>query len=254
MIRKRIIPVLLLKENKLIHRKNFNEETDIYVGDPINAINIFNQYQVDEMAFIDVTKKKDSINFNLLEKIAGEAFFPMTYGGYIKNIEDAKKIINIGFEKIIINSVIFENPNLVNELVKFFGSQSIIVSIDLYSQNEKYFLYDHKKGQITKKRFDDYASEIVKLNPGEILITHVNNDGEMNGYDLKFVDFVANFVNKPVIYKGGSLNYDGLKKVLTNSNINAVASSSIFIMKKKDGGIVLNYPNYEEKIKIYGNL
>ena len=99
MIRKRIIPVLLINDQKLIHRSNFDKNTDIYVGDPINAINIFNQYQVDEMVFIDVSKKNkyDKIDFDLLEVLTSEAFFPTTYGGGIKNLHDAKKIINIGF-------------------------------------------------------------------------------------------------------------------------------------------------------------
>ena len=111
MIRKRIIPVLLIKDKKLIHRSNFDQKTDVYVGDPINAINIFNQYQVDEMVFIDVSKKDtgQKIDFDLLKILTSEAFFPITYGGGINNLNDAKKIINIGFEKIIINSILFDN-------------------------------------------------------------------------------------------------------------------------------------------------
>jgi imidazole glycerol-phosphate synthase subunit HisF len=255
MIRKRIIPVLLINDQKLIHRSNFDKNTDIYVGDPINAINIFNQYQVDEMVFIDVSKKNkyDKIDFDLLEVLTSEAFFPTTYGGGIKNLHDAKKIINIGFEKIIVNSMLFDSPSFVSELVNYLGSQSVIASIDIYSEGGEYFLFDHKKQAKTDKKFKNYIDKIILLNPGEILITHVNNDGTMSGYDDRFFNDIVKLTNKPIIYKGGSRNYSDIKSALTN-NISALASSTVFIMKKKNGGIVLNYPNYEEKKDIYGNL
>ena len=251
-MRKRIIPVLLIKDSKLIHRINFNEKTDTYVGDPINAINIFNQYEVDEMVFIDLSFK-NKINFDLLEVLASEAFFPMSYGGGINNLEDAKKIINIGFEKIIINSMLLEAPDVVTDLVNYFGSQSVIASLDIYSDDNDYFLYDHKKNIKTDKLLKDSIKSIIALNPGEILLTHVNNDGTMLEHDLNLIHHALDVIDKPIIYKGGSKNYNNLKLTFKN-NINALASSTIFIMKKKDGGIVLNYPNKEEKIDIYGNL
>ena len=142
MIKKRIITVLLLKNKKLIHRINFDETTDTYVGDPINAINIFNQYQIDEMAFIDISKKNSEIDYELLKEITSEAFFPISYGGNIHSLESAKKVINIGFEKIILNSVLLKNPRLVNELVNYFGAQSIIASIDVFSNGENIYIYD----------------------------------------------------------------------------------------------------------------
>jgi imidazole glycerol-phosphate synthase subunit HisF len=255
MIRKRIIPVLLIKDKKLIHRSNFDQKTDVYVGDPINAINIFNQYQVDEMVFIDVSKKDagQKIDFDLLKILTSEAFFPITYGGGINNLNDAKKIINIGFEKIIINSILFDNPKLVVELVNYFGSQSVVGSIDIYSEGGEYFLFDHNKHVKTDMNLKNYIDQIISLNTGEILITHVNNDGNMIGYDSSFFNDIFRLIKKPIIYKGGSRNYSDIKSALTN-NISALASSTIFIMKKKNGGIVLNYPNYEEKKDIYGNL
>ena len=133
MLLKRIIPTLIMKNDELIHRSNFDKSTDRYVGDPINTINIFNQFQVDEIILLNIenSRYKKKINFDLLKDIAGEAFFPLTYGGGIDNCEDAEKIISLGFEKIAINNASFENKSFIEELSKKIGAQSVVISIDV---------------------------------------------------------------------------------------------------------------------------
>ena len=247
---KRLIPVLLIKEDGLIHRSKFDENTDLYVGDPINTINIFNDYEVDELILLDVSARKQSknINFNLLEEIAGEAFFPLAYGGFLQNIEECEKIIKIGFEKIILNSCTLGNFNFLSETIKQLGSQSVILSLNLIRNENEYYIFDYINKKIVKENLFDFINFINSLKVGEILINSVNLDGTMLGSDKKLIELFHNKLDIPLIYKGGIKNYKEINDIF-NYKIDAIASSTIFIMKKKGGGIVLNYPTGEEKNK-----
>lgn len=254
MIRKRIAPCLILNDEKLIHRKSFDYKTDRYIGDPINAVNIFNDYTVDEMFIIDITASavKRQINFDLLKDIAGEAFFPLAYGGGIKTANDAEKIISIGYEKIIINSEIIKNPNILKEINKLIGAQSIIVSIDIFIRESKYYIYDYIQKKIVNLNLKDFLNLIQKIGIGELLLTVVNLDGTMKGSNIEIIKSLSKDINIPLIYKGGAASIDDIKKVM-NTEANVFASSTLFIMKKLNGGIVFNYPSENEK-REYGIL
>ena len=250
MLLKRIIPVLIMKNDELIHRSNFDDTTDRYVGDPINAINIFNQFLVDEVILIDIenTRYNKPINFELLKDIAGEAFFPLTYGGGIKNIEDAEKIISLGYEKISINNCFFENKKLIEELSKRIGAQSIVVSFDILKENNSYHLYNYLKKTSRKITIDECLVYLSDLKVGELMITAVDLDGSMKGCDTELIKKIGKNINIPIIYKGGLSNLNEIE-TLFKIGVNAITSSSLFIMKKKNGGIVLNYPSDKEKSK-----
>tara|TARA_A100000164_G_C21761483_1_gene701819 strand:- start:195 stop:959 length:765 start_codon:yes stop_codon:yes gene_type:complete len=254
MLLKRIIPTLILKNGELIHRQNFDRNTERYVGDPINTINVYNQYLVDEVIILDIenSKFKKPINFNLLKDIAGEAFFPLTYGGGITNVEDAQKIISIGYEKISINNSFFINENLICELSKVIGAQSIVVSIDIIRHNNKYYLFDYLENSLRKIELNEFLHKLKDFNFGELMITSVDLDGTMNGCDLNIISETVKIVGVPVIYKGGLSSLNEIQ-VLFKKGVSAVASSTYFIMKKKGGGIVLNYLSTNEKTK-YENL
>ena len=254
MISKRIAPCLILNDDKLIHRKGFDDKTDRYIGDPINAVNIFNDYTVDEMFIIDITATavKRQINYDLLKDIAGEAFFPLAYGGGIKTANDAEKIISIGYEKIIINSEIIKNPNILKEINKLIGAQSIIVSIDIFIRESKYYIYDYIQKKIVNLNLKDFLNLIQKIGIGELLLTVVNLDGTMKGSNIEIIKSLSKDINIPLIYKGGAASINDIKKVM-NTEANVFASSTLFIMKKLDGGIVFNYPSENEK-REYGIL
>ena len=254
MISKRIAPCLILNDDKLIHRKGFDDKTDRYIGDPINAVNIFNDYTVDEMFIIDITATavKRQINYDLLKDIAGEAFFPLAYGGGIKTANDAEKIISIGYEKIIINSEIIKNPNILKEINKLIGAQSIIVSIDIFIRESKYYIYDYIQKKIVNLDLKDFLNLIQKIGIGELLLTIVNLDGTMKGSNIEIIKSLSKDINIPLIYKGGAASINDIKKVM-NTEANVFASSTLFIMKKLDGGIVFNYPSENEK-REYGIL
>lgn len=245
MLFKRIVPSLCLHYDKLIHRTKFNINSDRYVGDPLNAISVFNQYHVDEIILIDLfnTKENKEINFPLLKEISEEAFFPLTYGGGIKKIKDANKIITLGFEKILINQSKIVDVVFLNNLSKEIGAQSIVVSLNVYKNNDNYYLYDHLSGEIFSNNILDVINVLNSTSAfGELLFTLVNIDGTMNGCDLNFIKKFENESSVPLIYKGGVSSEDDIKAVL-KSNFNAVSSSSYFIMKKPNSGIVLNYPS-----------
>jgi len=250
MLLKRIIPTLIMKNDELIHRSNFNKSTDRYVGDPINTINIFNQFQVDEIILLNIenTKYNKKINFDLLKDIAGEAFFPLTYGGGINNCEDAEKIIALGYEKIAINNASFENKDFIEKLSKKIGAQSVVISIDVLKMNNEYYIYNYLENAPRKILLSRYLTELNNLNFGELMITLVNLDGTMTGCDISLLDQFDKNTRFPIIYKGGLASTDEIQ-ILFEKGVSAVASSTFFIMKKINGGIVLNYPSAKEKIK-----
>lgn len=250
MLSKRIIPCLLIDNEKLVHIKNFDKNKTRYIGDPINAINIFNDYEVDELVVLDINAtKRNLINFEFLKYLSDEAFFPLSYGGGIKNGIDAQHLINIGYEKIILNKHFFDNQNIINDCAKKIGSQSVIIALDVIYENNNYLLYDHYLSKKKNKSLDEVLKELNNYQYGELLITSVSNDGMMDQCNFDLIKYVENKITVPIIYKGGATNYEDIKKCL-KYNISAFSSGTIFIMKQKDGGIVLNYPSNSFKENI----
>ena len=252
MLIKRIIPVLLLKDRNLIHITKFDREKEIYVGDPINVVNIFNDYEVDEMILLDVNKTNTNtqVDIDYLKILSGEAFFPMSYGGGISSIQEAEQIIEAGFEKIIINNKNLENLDLTKLCIKAIGSQSVIASVDIINHEDNFFLYNYVKNEKVKINLLDYLKSLIEIGIGEICITNVRLDGSMLGSNTEILENLGNIFKVPIIYKGGAKDYSDIKKVF-KTKVSAFASSTLFIMKKPGGGIVLNYPSLKEKEDLY---
>ena len=247
MLAKRVIPCLILQDDRLIHLKKFDKKTIRYIGDPINVINVFNDYGVDEIIILDIFATiNNKINYNLLKQLTEEAFFPMSYGGGIQSVNDAEKLINFGFEKVIINNKFNNNLKTIKEYVSVIGSQSVILSLDLIFEDNHYYIYDYVHEKIVRIKIQDLFSTIKDIGVGELMICCVNKDGTMSGFDNKLIELIQNKISIPLIYKGGLKSYDDIKIVL-NNNVDAISSSTLFIMKKKDGGIVLNYPSESYK-------
>ena len=200
------------------------------------------------MFIIDITasKKRRKINFDLLESIAGEAFFPLAYGGGIRKANEAEKIISIGYEKVILNSQVIKSPNILLDINKAIGAQSIVVSIDIILKDLNYCIYDHIGKKTVSLDLKKYLRIIQKLGIGEILVTLVDLDGTMKGTNIDFINYIKGEVDVPLIYKGGARSAEDIKKII-DTEVSAFTSSTIFIMKKLDGGIVFNYPSNKEK-------
>lgn len=247
MLSARVIPALLLKNDALVKTVNFKNPG--YIGDPINTCRIFNELEVDELCFLDITasKEKREPNYSILKEISSECFMPLSYGGGITNVDMAEKIFKIGFEKVVINSAALDNPELISQLSKSFGSQSVIVSIDLKrSFFGKQIVVSHSG---SKKRKDvtpvDWLKKVEELGAGEILLTSVDQEGTWSGFDLAIVESLANSVEIPVIAHGGAGSIDDIEAAI-KIGASAVALGSMVVYQAKGFGVLVNFPDRQK--------
>jgi imidazole glycerol-phosphate synthase subunit HisF len=244
MLRTRIIPTLLLRNESLVKTMRFGKFT--YVGDPCNTVRIFNELEVDELLFLDITAtlEKRSPNLRVLADIASECFMPLGYGGGIRTLEDAKSVFDIGFEKIVINSYAIENPDFIRQLASTYGSQAVIVSIDVKKNIwRRYQVRTHSGQQASKRDPVEWAKQLESLGAGEILLTSMDREGSWEGFDLDLVRGVANAVSIPVIAHGGAGTLEHIKEVVTQADASAVGLGSMVIFQKKDMGVLINFPD-----------
>jgi cyclase len=244
MLKTRIIPCLLLKDSSLVKTINFKKYN--YIGDPINTVRIFNELEVDELIFLDIfaSKNNSNINFKLLKEIANECFMPLSYGGNIRSVDDAKQIFEIGFEKIVINSNSFGNLELIKKLSQYFGNQSIIGSIDIKkSFFGKKRIFSH---HATIKQIEDviiWAKKLENVGVGELLITSVDREGTWEGYDIELIKQITDSVQVPVIANGGAGEIEHLRQVVKRANASACAVGSMVLYQKKGMGVLVNFPD-----------
>lgn len=241
MQRTRIIPTLLLQDSGLVKTIKFKNPK--YVGDPINAVRIFNEKEVDELVLLDIkaTVEKAEPNFKEIEEIVSEAFMPIGYGGGINKIEHIEKLFKIGVEKIILNSAAFTNENLIQEASSIYGSQSIVVSIDVKKDLwGEYRIYTHSGSNKVKDNLIEIVNKFQKLGAGEILINSIDKDGTMTGYDVALIEMVSKVLDIPVIASGGA---GGIKDIVAaiNSGASAVAGGSMFIYQGIHRAVLLSY-------------
>ena len=251
MYRPRIIPVLSLSNNALVKTIKFKDE--IYIGDPINAVKIFNDLKADELVFLDInaSKNKSSISLEFIKKIAEEAFMPFAVGGGINDLNLAKDLINNGAEKVVINTSLSKKPKLIIDIVKMFGSQSVIGSIDIkeniFGKNYAYIYGGTKK---VKQELRDYILFVEDLGVGEILINTIKNDGLMIGYNTDIIEFVNSITTVPIIACGGANNLNDMANIISHG-AHAAAAGSLFLFHSRTKGILINYPTDEELYELF---
>ena len=247
MLRTRIIPALLLRNESLVKTVKFGKFT--YVGDPANTVRIFNELEVDELLFLDISasREKRGPNLKVLRDIADECFMPLGYGGGIKTFGDGKAIFEIGFEKVVVNFSSFKKSNLINDLSKHFGSQAIIASIDVRKTlfgGQKVFTLNG-----TRNTFNNpitWAKKVEEMGAGEILLTSIDHEGTWNGFDYELVQSVADAVSIPVIAHGGAGTIEHIQNVVKESHASAVALGSMVVFQKKGMGVLVNFPDKRE--------
>ena len=247
----RVIPTLLLKNNGLVKTIKFKNER--YIGDPINAVKIFNEKEVDEIIFLDInaTKTAQQPNFEMLERISSECFMPLAYGGGIKTIDQVQKIFRIGVEKVIINSAAFNNFNFIKSIINVVGSQSVIISIDVKkSIFGKYKVYSHLFNKNMEIELMELLDIVNQIGVGEVFINSVDRDGMMNGYDIGLIKLVSSNIDMPVVACGGAGNYGHLKDGLKLGGAHAVSAGSMFVYHGKHNAVLINYLDKEELDKI----
>lgn len=249
--RPRLIPCLLIKDHGLVKTTKFSKPR--YLGDPINAVKIFNGKGIDELCILDITASSENRgpDFEFLKDISSEAFVPLSYGGGITNPAQAEKLFSIGYEKVVVNTAFVKTPEVIREIAGIAGSSSVVVSIDV--RNE---LFGKLACYINagKERVDvdpaDLARKAELLGAGEILLNSITRDGTMQGYDLKLVKRIVDSVSIPVIACGGAKDIFDFKKVLHEAGAHAAAAGSLFFYYGPQKALLLTAPREEDLIEI----
>ena len=251
MFRPRVIPVLLIKGNGLVKTVGFKSPK--YIGDPINAVRIFNELESDEIIFLDITASVDgrTISTDLVKNIGDEAFMPFAVGGGIRELVQVREIISAGAEKVVINTSFPKNYKLVSEIAEVYGCQSVIVSIDTKKNIfGKYKVYTHGGMKSTKLGPVEHAINAEDHGAGEIFINSISKDGITTGYDYDIIAAVSDAVTIPVIACGGAGHYDHFKMAI-NSGASAVAAGSMFVYHGPRNAVLINYPDKDELLKLF---
>jgi cyclase len=251
MLRTRIIPVLLLRNKGLVKTVKFKEGK--YIGDPINAVKIFNDKEVDELVLLDIDASKENRkpDFDAIKDIASEAFMPLAYGGGINELDDIKKLFSIGVEKVIINSAALQNINLITEAAEVFGDQSIVISIDVTKNFwGKYQIFSHTNKKHNNQDLLEFAKLASNSGAGEIILNNVDLDGTQLGYDLNLIQYISKSINIPLVACGGAGNVNDLKLGF-DAGASALAAGSIFIYHGPHKAVLINFPNQQQLKKIF---
>lgn len=245
-IRPRIIPVLLMDDRDLIKTINFKDRT--YLGDPVNAVKIFNRKRIDELSILDIGAAKNNRepDFEILKDIASEAFMPLACGGGITSVDQVHELLAIGYEKVVINSELVRHPELIKKSAEHFGCQSVVASIDAKLSNGKYKCAIVDGTEIIDKTPVELAIEAERLGAGEILINSVDRDGMMQGYDIDLVKSIVSSVKIPVTAVGGAGGIKDLKAVLEQGHAHAAAGGSMFVYYGRLKAVLITAPSEEE--------
>lgn len=246
MIRPRVIPALLLKGQGLVKTVKFKDPK--YLGDPINIVRIFNDKEVDELIFLDITATNEGRRppFERLAKITSECFMPLGYGGGIRSLEDVKTLLGLGVEKVILNTAAVEIPSLVTEAAEYAGSQAVVISMDVKrGLLGKYEVFTRSGTKATGLDPVRHAQEMERRGAGELFVNSIDRDGTMQGYDLELVRRVAQAVSIPVIACGGAGNLQHLAEAI-RAGASAAAAGSMFVFQGPLRGVLISYPSQEE--------
>lgn len=247
---KRIMPCLLYDGKSLVKTVRFKSPN--YIGDPINAIKIFNDKEVDEIVLLDIkaSKTQSPINFKEIAKFASESFMPFSYGGGVKCLDDFRNLFSLGIEKVVVNSLLFSNPSVVKYAIEEFGSQSVIASVDVkknFFGKKKVYSHAGCKVNFELESLIKFLEEDIKV--GEILITSVDQEGTWNGFDKDLVLQVIQASKVPIIANGGAGTIENLKEILYQTNAGAAALGSMAVYQKKGMGVLIGFPKRENVIK-----
>lgn len=251
MLKTRIIPCLQLIGDSLVKTVKFGNHG--YIGDPINTVRIFNELEIDELCFLDIraTVEGREPNLEILQQISNECFMPLAYGGGVKDFETAKKILSIGFEKLVVNTEGFKNPLFITALSAHFGAQAVIASIDVKKNLwGKYNVFIKDGTEKTGVDPVEWAAKVQELGAGEILLTSMDKDGTWSGFDVELTRRVSEAVSIPVIANGGAGNIQHIGEVVKSGHASAVSLGSMVVYQKKEMGVLVNFPDKQELEKI----
>lgn len=252
MLATRLMPCLLMSNGALVKTVKFKNPT--YVGDPINAVRIFNQKEVDELILLDIeaTTHHRGIDYETLEKLVSECFMPICYGGGVNSLEDMRRLFNLGIEKVSLGTAAFDNPDLIRTAAAEFGSQAIVVSLDVkksffgaYSVRTQQGIKDTKLSPLAAAKY------VEQLGAGEIILYSIDRDGTWSGFDLKLIQDVVGAVGLPVVASGGAGSLDDIQSAVRQAGASAVAIGSMAVFQGKDLGVLIKFPSRKDQEAIF---
>lgn len=252
MSRLRVIPVLLVDRARLIKGTKFRNHK--YIGDPTNAIKIFNEKEVDELILLDITATDQARepDYNFLDEISSEAFFPLGYGGGINSVKQVEKLLRLGIEKVVLGTSAFMSPELIRSIVDAVGSQSVVVSIDYKTtllRGSKVYI---KNGKInTGISPKDFARNMEDLGVGELIITSIEREGTGKGYDVEMLSELSHSLTIPIVASGGAAKTSDFIKARDVGNVQAVSAGSMFVFYGPNRAVLINYPSYENLTELF---
>ncbi len=252
MLKSRITPCLLVHDKGLVKTVKF--KTGKYVGDPINAVRIFNEKEVDELIVLDIdaTVKGSEPDYTMIKNLASECRMPLCYGGGVKTAEQAERILSLGVEKIAISSAAIEDPEIITEIAEQAGSQSVIIVLDVKKRRfgGRYEVLTHNGTKNTKLCPFELVGRLENLGVGEFVINSIDQDGVMKGYDQSLIDNIYEKINVPMTALGGASSLDDIKGVVEKHGIIGAAAGSLFVFKGIYRAVLINYPDPKTKQKL----
>lgn len=249
----RVVPVLLLQDGLLVKTTRFKKPA--YVGDPINAVRIFNEKEVDELVVLDMdpARGRGSVSTDLLEEIASEAFMPVAFGGGITTMAGGRALIEMGFEKVVLNSAQATRPELVSELAAVLGSQAVVASIDFKRGRRGTEAYTHGGSKRLRRSALEVARDVVRRGAGEIFLNSIDRDGMMSGYDLPAIHELSAGVDVPLLACGGAGSLDDMRRAL-DVGASAVAAGSMFVFHGRHRAVLITYPDRPSIVQLMAPL
>ena len=249
MLRPRIIPCLLVKNGGLVKTVNFANPK--YVGDPINAVKIFNEKEVDEMIVLDIdaTAQNREPDYSMIRNLAAECRMPLCYGGGVKSVEQVERIISLGVEKVAMSSAAISDPGMIAKAAEIVGSQSIVVVMDVKKtgRGRNYEMWTHNASKPTGMSPVDFAKQVEMLGAGEVVINSIDRDGIMKGYDLELVDEIREAIRLPITVLGGAGSLKDIAALIHAFGIIGAAAGSMFVFKGVYRAVLISYPSRVEK-------
>lgn len=253
MLRSRIIPCLLVHNKGLVKTTEFKDPK--YVGDPINAVKIFNEKEADELMVLDIdaTVEKRGPDFEMIRNLAVECRMPFCYGGGITSVAEAKKIIGLGAEKIAISAAAINNPSLIKEIAKAVGTQSVVIVLDVKKKGlfGEFEIFTHNGKERTGIKLKNFLETLNEIGIGELVINSIEDDGKMSGYNFKLFDMAREIMDVPMTILGGAGCLEDIQTAIKRYRTIGAAAGSLFVFKGKYKAVLINYPTRQERSKLY---